>query len=219
MPVMNDEFEVKHVPLLKEWTFDRVRKELEDLYDACYKFGFAITGDTAGGMPRHLINSNEKWKEMLESGSEVRLYLRRHAFEGIGHGSFGIVYGVREYKEATASTPRGKDDFDFAVKEIAITKKAELVSSLKECDLLESLQHDNIVRCLGHWVSGNNLYIKMEHVPSQLTDTPKGGGRWPEATVREFATQILSGLKYLHDHRVVHRDIKVYSVSLFRPPL
>jgi serine/threonine protein kinase len=73
-----------------------------------------------------------------------------------------------------------------------------------------SLTHRNIVRYLGADVHENTLFIFTEWVSGgsiekMLTQFP----RLPEKVVARYTSQILVGLQYLHDHNVVHRDIKV----------
>ncbi len=73
-----------------------------------------------------------------------------------------------------------------------------------------SLVHKHIVRYLGTDVIDNTLYIFTEWVSGgslekMLEQFPK----LPEKVISKYTLQILIGLQYLHDHNVVHRDIKV----------
>ncbi|KAB0393362.1 hypothetical protein E2I00_012054 [Balaenoptera physalus] len=72
----------------------------------------------------------------------------------------------------------------------------------EEIALHKRLRHKNIVRYLGSASQGGYLKIFMEEVP---------GGSCPdnESTISFYTRQILQGLGYLHDNRIVHRDIKI----------
>jgi len=80
-----------------------------------------------------------------------------------------------------------------------------------EIELLRSLQHPNIVTYLGTDICDENklLYIFTEWVPGgSIQALVTKFGRLSEAIVRKYVAQLLVGLKYLHEQRVIHRDIK-----------
>lgn len=89
---------------------------------------------------------------------------------------------------------------------------------------MQKLQHKHIVQYIGHENIDNSLYIYLEYMsggnnniifPQYLT-LYKGNitniitkyGALPEKTVKVYAKQILAGLIYLHENKVIHKDIK-----------
>lgn len=83
------------------------------------------------------------------------------------------------------------------------------MSYAKEIEVMRSLNHENIVRYLGIQLEENFLNIFLEYVPGGSISTLLGKfGKFPEAVIRVYTKQILSGLAYLHANRIVHRDIK-----------
>ena len=60
----------------------------------------------------------------------------------------------------------------------------------------------------------NNLvYIMMEHVPCGLLfDLCQTMGAMGENAGRFFITQLLDALEYMHNKRVVHRDVKLENI-------
>lgn len=56
---------------------------------------------------------------------------------------------------------------------------------------------------------GNHLYIFLEYVPGgSVAALLNNYGAFEEALVRNFVRQILTGLNYLHERGIIHRDIK-----------
>ena len=78
-----------------------------------------------------------------------------------------------------------------------------------EIDLLKMLVHSNIVRYIDHQVEGMNLSIIMEFVENgSLEKLMRSYGKFPEQLVATYMRQVVSGLNYLHQEGVIHRDIK-----------
>ena len=103
----------------------------------------------------------------------------------------------------------------FAIKECTFDSVPEDILELKleslqrEINLMKELCHENIVQYYGAEVTGTTLNIFLEYVPGgSVSSLLRRYGRLSEDVVRHYTTQILKGLKYLHENRIVHRDIK-----------
>ena len=84
---------------------------------------------------------------------------------------------------------------------------------------MRDLQHDNIVQYLGMAIDEENLNIFMEcKGPFGLCilivpDIPSGSiasllrrfGKFSDGVIRVYTRQILTGLRYLHNHHIIHR--------------
>ncbi|KAF2719243.1 Pkinase-domain-containing protein [Polychaeton citri CBS 116435] len=144
--------------------------------------------------------------------------------EKIGEGTYGVVYKARDL-----TTP---DQRIVALKKIRLEAEDEGVPStaIREISLLKEMSDPNIVRLFNivH-ADGHKLYLVFEYLDLDLKKymealpvsqggrgkaLPEGcmeGGRHmglgPEL-VKKFTHQLLSGVKYCHSHRILHRDLK-----------
>eukprot|EP01080_Neovahlkampfia_damariscottae_P005215 gene5215-8827_t len=129
----------------------------------------------------------------------------------LGSGSSGEVY-------MALNVDTGEP---MAVKMIPISTdspegKENVKSIAKEINLMKKLNHENIVRYLGSDIQDSKtLCIFLEFVPGgSLSSLLKKFTLFHENIVRLYTRQILSGLKYLHDNNIVHRDIKGGNILL-----
>jgi serine/threonine protein kinase len=85
---------------------------------------------------------------------------------------------------------------------------------LQEVQVMEMLQHENIIHYLGHELieERKELHILMELFPlslSQLIERKrKQGCRFTFAEIKHLAIEILNGIDYLHRQKIIHRDLK-----------
>lgn len=115
--------------------------------------------------------------------------------EELGRGAFGVVFKGRHHRTGEL----------VAIKEMAVADSEEL---RVEYNLLLGLKHENIVNVLAfetglrharlflEWVAGGSLADMIKQFPMN------------EALVRNYTRQILQGLGFLHEHNIVHRDVK-----------
>jgi hypothetical protein len=120
----------------------------------------------------------------------------------IGHGSFGEVF--QGMNKETGQL--------FACKALPVVgKQAEVDKLAEEIDLMRGLLNPHIVAYLGTLVDEvkSMVYIFQEWVPGgSVAHLLKKFGPFHEDVVRNYTRQILFGLQYLHDHNIVHRDVK-----------
>lgn len=91
------------------------------------------------------------------------------------------------------------------------------VSGLREITILQSCHHPNVVK-LHEVVVGrslDSLFLNLEYcvhdLASLIDNNAKG---FTEAQVKCIFQQVVAGLDYLHDHFIIHRDLKVSNLLM-----
>ena len=102
-----------------------------------------------------------------------------------------------------------------------LVTKASLVKSrakqklISEIKIHKSLHHPNIVAFEHYFEDSENVYILLEMCHNQtLNELLKRRKRLTEVETMCYLNQLIKGLKYLHSHRVIHRDLKLGNLFL-----
>ncbi|KFP69020.1 Serine/threonine-protein kinase Nek5, partial [Cariama cristata] len=127
----------------------------------------------------------------------------------IGEGSFGKIF-----------LAKGKvDNEQCVIKEINLTKMPvkEKEASQKEVVLLAKMKHANIVTFYASLQEKNKLYIVMEYCDGgdlMKRINMQHGVLFDEDQILSWFVQISLGLKYIHDKKILHRDVKAQNIFL-----
>ncbi|KAI4241599.1 MAG: hypothetical protein LQ352_007410 [Teloschistes flavicans] len=130
----------------------------------------------------------------------------------VGKGAFANVFKMA----------RRRDGEVFAVKEVErniYLKHGNTVTKVtQELKIMKRLKHPNIVPYIDHHQTEKFLYIVMEFVPHGDLQTclSENGPRFGEHQSQAVASQMCHALKYLHDCRITHRDIKPDNILIFQ---
>lgn len=126
----------------------------------------------------------------------------------IGEGSYSKVKLARSQKHnshvAIKVVDRKKAPHDFVHKFLP-----------RELALLRTVRHENIVRVFEFIeVCNGRLYIVMEAAVTDLLQKVQEGNGIPADLAKVMFSQIVSGVSYLHQHGIVHRDLKCENILL-----
>lgn len=92
---------------------------------------------------------------------------------------------------------------------------AKLAAILRESDIQHSVEHPNVVRCLGKHTQGDELLLALELVTGgELFDHLIKTGKQSEDAARKLFRQLISAVHCCHSMNICHRDIKPENLLL-----
>jgi len=125
--------------------------------------------------------------------------------EHVGEGSFGKVFrGRRKYTGQFV-----------ALKFVSKAGKSlqELDALRQEIAILRQLDHPNVILLLDYFETPRDIVVVTEFAPhGELLNILKDDQFLSEESVRSIAVQLSSALYYLHERRIMHRDMKPQNV-------
>ena len=130
--------------------------------------------------------------------------------EKVGEGTYGVVYKVRNVRT----------DAILALKKIRLADEEEGVpaTAIREISLLKELSHPNIVALHDVVYVNSKLFLAFEFLDRDLKHhmDARGGVGLDVSTTASFVYQILCGVAFCHERRVLHRDLKPQNLLLDR---
>ncbi|XP_046555897.1 serine/threonine-protein kinase Nek4-like [Haliotis rubra] len=126
----------------------------------------------------------------------------------LGTGAFGTVYLIKHKTEPEW----------FALKTVDLSRadSKERASAEREANLMRELDHDHVVRYVASTFNGSTLFIFTEYCEGGdlshfLEDS---NGKLPEDLIVCWVYQTASALAYLHQMKILHRDLKPQNIYL-----
>ncbi|XP_039973247.1 serine/threonine-protein kinase Nek11 isoform X2 [Xiphias gladius] len=141
---------------------------------------------------------------------------RYSILQSLGRGSFGSVYLVEDTRAADGEQLK-------VLKQIPLgdLRPDETVRATREAQLLSQLHHPAILTFYHSFLERDAFCIVTEYcqdrdLDCKLEEVRRAGRSLPEIQVIDWLVQLLLGLHYMHDRRILHRDLKAKNVFLKR---
>ncbi|KAI9823874.1 MAG: negative regulator of the PHO system [Thelocarpon impressellum] len=122
--------------------------------------------------------------------------------EKLGEGTYATVFKGRNRQTGEL----------VALKEIHLDSEEGTPSTaIREISLMKELKHENIVSLYDVIHTENKLMLVFEYMDKDLKkymDSRGDRGQLDYVTIRSFMHQLLQGIAFCHENRVLHRDLK-----------
>ncbi|XP_023681561.2 serine/threonine-protein kinase Nek11 isoform X2 [Paramormyrops kingsleyae] len=134
--------------------------------------------------------------------------------EKLGRGSFGTVFLVRDTEVA-------EGEYLKVLKEVPVgdLNPDETMQVQTEAQLLAQLHHPSILKFYNSFLEKDIFCIITEYcedgdLDCRLEELRQAGARLPESQVAEWLVQLLLGVHYMHQRKILHRDLKAKNIFL-----
>ncbi|XP_072781889.1 serine/threonine-protein kinase Nek11 isoform X2 [Taeniopygia guttata] len=131
----------------------------------------------------------------------------------LGNGSFGSVYLVNDRK--------AKREELKVLKKISVgdLKPNETVEANLEAQLLSRLDHPAIVKFYASFVERDSFCIITEYCEGgdldfKIQEYKDSGKMFTQSQIIDWFIQLLLGVNYMHERRILHRDLKAKNIFL-----
>lgn len=144
--------------------------------------------------------------KISQTGEVAFRYYQKGKF--LGKGGFANCYEL--YETTSGKVLAGKIFDKESLQKSKVQQKLQ-----SEIRIHQSLVHPNIVRFEGYFEDTQRACILLELCPNKtLKEVVKKRKRLHELEVQWYISQLVAGLRHIHRHNVIHRDLKLGNLFL-----
>ncbi|CAF0792281.1 unnamed protein product [Didymodactylos carnosus] len=148
----------------------------------------------------------ENTRKLNDDGT-ITLFNRYDVGRQLGKGTYGVVRKAYDSVEQRY----------VAIKCINLNNEGVPSTALREISLLRELKHVNIIELYAIEVEKQTqeLYMIYEYMEMDLYDYMKRYcQQLPENVSKSYLKQLLNGINYCHNNRILHRDLKPQNILI-----
>lgn len=141
-------------------------------------------------------------------GSEQRFRDRYQVMRALGRGGFGVTFLAKDVSLPNEPLCVIKQLCPKVSNPVVLQRACQRFE--REAKMLSQLgSHAQIPQLLDYFQVNDEFYLVQEYIRGRtLAREVKLKGTLSEAEVKQFLREILPVLSYIHEHQVIHRDIK-----------
>lgn len=166
-----------------------------------------LTNSKRGGGCTISMGASTESCEIVKTYSDLISEYTLHKKDLLGAGAFGKVYSASDNQTGEV----------VAVKEVytrSISTEG-LHQLMQEVYIMERLDHPHLVEFIDVFRSRSAIFIVQKlYTGGNLVSRIDQQDRLPEQQVKVIMHQLFSAVEYLHDHGLVHRDLKLDNIML-----
>ena len=157
-------------------------------------------------------NNNKESRLIFDTNNNISYVLDNIVGKIIKGKLFSWVVGDILYESGNSTIYKAfniNDGNIFVVKKYNCLDGVKCENYINEVKIYENLNHPNIIKYIFSEQINNHYFLYLEYIPGgSIKNMVDQFGGFNERLIRKYTKQILFGLKYLHDNKIIHRDIK-----------